>query len=65
MRLDHHQFATFLVFFDWIPSMAVLVMPLVMAIGAIKPKIIAMANGRINMAIMGIQLKSTTKIAQW
>ena len=32
--------------------MAVLVMPLVMAIGAIKAKIIAMANGRINMAIM-------------
>ena len=50
--------------------MAMLMQPLAMAIGAIMAKmaiipIIAMANGCINMAMLGIQLKSTKKLANW
>ena len=56
--------------FYWIPLVTMLKFKLAITIVAIMAKmailaISAVARGVINMAILGIQLKSITKLAQW
>ena len=53
--------------FNWIPIVAMLKLILAITIVAIMTKmvILATAIGVIKMAILGIQLKSINKLAQW
>ena len=59
LRCNQDQFASFLVLFNWISNMAMLVQLLAMAIMAIMAilaimALMAMANGCTNMVILGI-----------
>ena len=59
LRWNQDQFASFLVLFNWISNMAMLVQPLAMAIMAIMAilaimALMAMANGCTNMVMLGI-----------
>jgi len=70
LRRNQDQFASLLALSDRTPNMATLMQPLAMAIGAIMAKmaiiaIMAMANGGINTAMLGIQSKSNNKPATW
>ena len=56
--------------FNWVPIMATLEMTLAIAIMAIMAILaimatMAMADGSYKVAITGIQLKSTKKLANW